>query len=129
MGEKLGYNSVDNGFLSFDQYRVPRKALLSRFMNITKEGDFKMKANPKIIYQIMVQTRISIVTGAAINYHKAAKIATRYAVCRRQFRSIKGSDDERKLMDYQLHMDTVISNLSKALVFNMASSDLADLEG
>lgn len=88
-----------------------------------------MKANPKIIYQIMVQTRISIVTGAAINYHKAAKIATRYAVCRRQFRSIKGSDDERKLMDYQLHMDTVISNLSKALVFNMASSDLADLEG
>ena len=54
VGEKLGYNSVDNGFLSFNRVRVPRKALLSRFMNITKEGDFKMKANPKIIYQIMV---------------------------------------------------------------------------
>ena len=129
VGEKLGYNSVDNGFLSFNQVRIPRKNLLSRFMNITKEGDFKMKANPKIIYQIMVQTRITICTGAAINYHKAAKIASRYAVCRRQFKSIKGSDDERKLMDYQLHMDTVTSNLSKALVFEMVVADLADLEG
>ena len=129
VGEKLGYNSVDNGFLAFNHVRVPRKALLSRFMNITKEGDFKMKANPKIIYQIMVQTRISIVTGAALNYHKAAKIAVRYAVCRRQFRSIKGSDDERKLMDYQLHMDTIMSNLCKAIVFSLVVADLAEVEG
>ena len=50
IGTKLGYNSVDNGYLKFDSYRVPRKALLSRFMNITKTGDFKMKANPRIIY-------------------------------------------------------------------------------
>ena len=54
IGTKLGYNSIDNGYLKFTHMRVPRKALLSRFMNITKQGDFKMKANPKIIYQIMV---------------------------------------------------------------------------
>ena len=54
IGEKLGYSSVDNGYVSFDHYRIPRKNLLSRFMNITKTGDFKMKANPKIIYQVMV---------------------------------------------------------------------------
>ena len=54
VGEKIGYNSVDNGYLGFDQYRIPRKNLLSRFMSITKTGDFKMKANPKIIYQVMV---------------------------------------------------------------------------
>ena len=54
IGTKLGYNSIDNGYLKFTHFRVPRKALLSRFMSITKTGDFKMKANPKIIYQIMV---------------------------------------------------------------------------
>ena len=54
MGTKLGYNAIDNGYLKFDHFRVPRKALLSRFMNINKRGEFKMKANPKIIYQIMV---------------------------------------------------------------------------
>lgn len=54
IGTKLGYNSVDNGYLKFNSYRVSRKALLSRFMSINKQGEFKMKANPKIIYQIMV---------------------------------------------------------------------------
>jgi alkylation response protein AidB-like acyl-CoA dehydrogenase len=54
-------------------------------MNITKTGDFKMKANPRIIYQIMVQTRIAITTGAATILQRAAMIATRYAACRRQF--------------------------------------------
>lgn len=58
IGTKLGYNSIDNGYLMFTQVRIPRKALLSRFVSITKSGDFKMKANPRIIYQIMVQTRI-----------------------------------------------------------------------
>ena len=58
IGTKLGYNSIDNGYLKFDEFRIPRKALLSRFMNISKRGEFKIKANPKIIYQIMVQTRI-----------------------------------------------------------------------
>lgn len=72
IGVKLGYNSIDNGYLKFNQFRVPRKALLSRFMNITKAGDFKMKANPKIIYQIMVQTRITIITGASFALHRAA---------------------------------------------------------
>ena len=92
IGTKLGYNGIDNGYLKFNHFRVPRKALLSRFMNITKTGDFKMKANPKIVYQIMVQTRISIITNAAYIFHRAARIATRYAVCRRQFATIKGSD-------------------------------------
>ena len=54
IGTKLGYNSIDNGYLKFNEYRVERRALLSRFMNISKSGEFKMKANPKIIYQIMV---------------------------------------------------------------------------
>lgn len=50
VGEKIGYNSVDNGYISFNNYMIPRKNLLSRFMSITKKGDFKMKAHPKLIY-------------------------------------------------------------------------------
>lgn len=72
VGTKIGYNTIDNGYLMFNQYRVPRKALLSRFVSITKTGDFKMKSNPRIIYQIMVQTRIAITVGAASILHRAA---------------------------------------------------------
>ena len=53
LGQKIGYNSVDNGYLKFDQFRVPRKALLSRFMSIDKTGEFKLKGDPRMIYQIM----------------------------------------------------------------------------
>ncbi len=28
IGTKMGYNSVDNGYLKFDKYRIPRDALL-----------------------------------------------------------------------------------------------------
>lgn len=91
IGEKIGYSSVDNGYVSFDQVRIPRKNLLARFMSITKTGDFKMKANPKIIYQVMVQTRLMIMFGCAINLLRAGTIAVRYAACRRQFSNIKGS--------------------------------------
>jgi acyl-CoA oxidase len=31
VGAKLGYNSVDNGYLAFDQVRIPRVDMLSRF--------------------------------------------------------------------------------------------------
>ena len=50
IGSKIGYSTVDNGFLSFDNYRVPRKNLLSRFTNITRTGEFKVKSHPKVVY-------------------------------------------------------------------------------
>ena len=30
IGPKIGYNTMDNGYLSFDNYRIPRENLLSR---------------------------------------------------------------------------------------------------
>ena len=50
IGQKLGYNFVDNGFLSFDHYRIPRENILSRFISVDKDGSLKMNGNPKIIY-------------------------------------------------------------------------------
>ena len=50
VGEKLGYSSVDNGFLSFNNVRIPRENMLSRFAGITKEGDLDIKADPRMIY-------------------------------------------------------------------------------
>ena len=126
IGEKIGYNNVDNGYLSFDNYSIPRKQLLSRFMNITKTGEFKMKANPKIIYQIMVQTRLMIMFGAATNLFRAGCIAVRYAACRRQFKSIKGSNEERKLLDYQTHMDILASNISNGFCIYMTGREIAE---
>jgi acyl-CoA oxidase len=61
MGPKMGYGAVDNGYLSFNQYRIPRTNMMMRFSSVSKEGEFELKGDPRILYNIMVQTRIAIV--------------------------------------------------------------------
>ena len=43
-------------------------------------------------------------------------IAIRYAVCRRQFASMKGSTQERKLLDYQTHMACLAPHYANCVV-------------
>lgn len=50
IGNKMGYNSVDNGYLSFHHYRVPRLSLLSRFVSVSKEGEFELLGDPRTLY-------------------------------------------------------------------------------
>lgn len=46
----MGYNTVDNGYLSFNQYRVPKIALLNRFLNVSEEGEFEILGDPRALY-------------------------------------------------------------------------------
>jgi hypothetical protein len=48
-------------------------------------------------------------------------IAARYAVVRRQFSTIDGSKQERKLLDYQTHMFKFGPLLAYIMVMNFAS--------
>ena len=64
----------------------------------------------------MTKTRLWIIQGAGINLMKGALISIRYAVCRRQFTTIKGSDQERKLLDYQTHMACLGPHLVNGIV-------------
>ena len=100
IGTKLGYNAMDNGYLSFNQYRTPRENLLSRFVHVDVQGNFEVKGDPRAMYQIMMLTRVSLMHQSWLGMARSALISIRYAVCRRQFRTVKGSNEERKLLDY-----------------------------
>ena len=50
IGGKLGYASKDNGWLMFDNVRIPRTNMMSRFSYIDKDGTFEVRGNPKGIY-------------------------------------------------------------------------------
>ena len=50
IGSKVGYYSMDNGFLSFNQYRIPRENLLSRYVNVDKEGELDIKGDLRMLY-------------------------------------------------------------------------------
>ena len=40
MGEKLGLNGLDNGFMMFDHVRVGRECLLNKHGDVTAEGEY-----------------------------------------------------------------------------------------
>ena len=61
IGPKLGYSSKDNGFMRFDNIRIPRGQHLNRLCGIDREGNFEIKGDLRAIYQIMVAIRMQIV--------------------------------------------------------------------
>jgi len=40
-GKKAGLQGVDNGFILFNNFRIPRENLLNRFSDVTPDGQFK----------------------------------------------------------------------------------------
>ena len=39
-GKKEGLDTVDNGFLIFNNVRIPRTNFLNKFSNVTEDGEF-----------------------------------------------------------------------------------------
>ena len=54
-------------------------------------------------------------------------VATRYAVCRRQFANQSGTKEERKLLDYQVHMELLGRNVSNAAALFLVGRTIDDL--
>ena len=90
IGPKFGYNSKDNGFMIFRNVRIPRTQILSRYADVDREGNFKIKGDLRVLYSVMLMTRVMIAVGCAPNLAKALIIGTRYAVVRRQFSTQEG---------------------------------------
>ena len=63
MGKKLGYNSVDNGYLAFTHYRVPRIALLARFVSVSREGEFELLGDPRHQRHLCGLGRLGVLLG------------------------------------------------------------------
>ena len=40
MGGKIGLNGIDNGFMIFNNYRIPKSALMGHSANVTEDGNY-----------------------------------------------------------------------------------------
>ena len=76
----------------------------------------------------MVNTRMIILGSCGSVLFRSILIATRYAVCRRQFSSISGTKVERKLIDYQTHLNLIGSQLSNSFILNSVQGYLLALQ-
>mmetsp|Transcript_34554 Transcript_34554/g.25666 ORF Transcript_34554/g.25666 Transcript_34554/m.25666 type:complete len:212 (-) Transcript_34554:166-801(-) len=82
IGSKFGMNTKDNGYLLFTHYRIPRANMLMRFVKLERDGSVTMVGNPKILYSVMLFTRIQLCQTGALFLHKACLIGIRYSIGR-----------------------------------------------
>lgn len=81
---------MDNGYLKFTHYRIPRTNMLMRYAQVSRDGEFTRQAIPQVTYLTMTLIRMMIVLGSADDIAMAATIATRYSAVRRQTANSKG---------------------------------------
>lgn len=99
IGAKFGFNTVNNGFLGFENHRLPRDRMLMKNAQVLKDGTFKKSPNTKLTYGTMVYVRVIIVSMMARNIARAATIAVRYSAVRRQSQP-KPGEPEPQILDY-----------------------------
>ncbi|PKX90613.1 acyl-CoA oxidase [Aspergillus novofumigatus IBT 16806] len=105
IGPKFGYNTMDNGFLLFNNVKIPHINMLARFSRVDKETNKYMRpASPSLVFGTMTWVRSNIVLQAGSVLARGVTIATRYCAVRRQFqdRDAKADAGETQVLNYKM---------------------------
>lgn len=121
IGHKIGYVSKDNGWASFDNVRIPRTNMMMGLVSLSKEGEMELTGDPRVLYIVMSFIRTQLVKLSSNYTAVATQISTRYCCVRRQFSTIQGSKDERKVADYQTTSFILAKLISNSLCNNVVA--------
>ena len=83
MGPKMGYNSKNNGWCTFDHVRIPRTNMLMKYTRVDKDGSFSIEGDTRALYSVMMHIRMQLLAHSAMFLLRSCLIAIRYSVCRR----------------------------------------------
>ncbi|KAG8199728.1 hypothetical protein JTE90_000824 [Oedothorax gibbosus] len=149
MGPKLGLQGLDNGFMSFQNYRIPRECLLSKNGDVTPDGRYVSPyKDPNKRFGASLGSlsigRMGIMSVGIANLQMCMPIAIRYAAIRKQFGPPGG--EEVPILEYQMHQYRLLPylaatyclyhftsrynndliNIHMKIVFGKKSTELAD---
>lgn len=119
-GAKAGLTGIDNGFIFFQNLRVPYDSLLDRLSKITPEGKYKssIKSNEKrfgIMFSGLTGGRTGILGSTELNLRNALTIAIRYGAHRLHF----GKEREQPILTYPTHKYRLMPLLAKCFAARM----------
>ncbi|KAH8263459.1 hypothetical protein KR044_009283 [Drosophila immigrans] len=125
LGEKIGLNGIDNGFVMFNKYRIPKANLLSKTGDIDTQGNYNspIKDQRKRLGASLGALSAGRVNITAISYvalSKAISIATRYSASRRQF-GPTDSKVEWPVIEYQSQQYRLLPHLATAFALRVVS--------
>ncbi|KAJ3568100.1 hypothetical protein NP233_g5937 [Leucocoprinus birnbaumii] len=111
-----GFAATDNGFARFDHVRIPKTQMLSKFAQVTDDGQYVQPPHAKLSYGGMLYIRANMATGAGWLMAKAATVSVRYTTVRRQ--GEKGPDGlERQAISYPSVYSRLLPIISHSYVF------------
>ncbi|GMH52997.1 hypothetical protein TrRE_jg6324 [Triparma retinervis] len=120
IGSKIGYNTMDNGFLKLENVRVPLDNMAMRFVKVDGDGRYSKRgggsATQKIAYLTMMQVRAQIVGMAGLNLAMATTIAVRYSAVRVQGYDAKGKK-EVQILNYVQQQHRLFGHLASSYCF------------
>lgn len=114
IGPKFGFAPVDNGYLRFDHYRIPRINMLQKYAKVDSAGNYSAPIHDKIAYGGMVLIRAQFVHEACIAMARSSLIATRYAHIRRQFSLDEKAKQETQIIDYSMVQNRLFPLIAKS---------------
>uniref|UniRef100_A0A1L8DZK4 Acyl-coenzyme A oxidase n=1 Tax=Nyssomyia neivai TaxID=330878 RepID=A0A1L8DZK4_9DIPT len=123
IGAKLGMNTVNNGFLGFDNVRIPRKNMLMKNAQVEKDGTFIKAPSSVLTYGTMMFVRVVIVRDMANYLSKAVTVAVRYSAVRRQS-PINPEEREPQIMDHLTQQQKLFPQIAKSIVFRKTADHL-----
>ena len=120
IGPKIGMKTVNNGFLGFNNVRIPRKNMLMKNNQVLPDGTYVKSPASVLTYGTMVFVRVHIVRNMSYLLSKAATIATRYSAVRRQS-PIDPNGPEPQVMDHVTQQNKLFPNIARVIVFRLAA--------
>lgn len=135
LGEKVGLNGVDNGFVVFNHYRIPREYLLNRTGDVTPEGKYVTPfsdPNKRLGASLGALSggRVSIIGICLAYLTKSVTIAIRFASTRVQ--EDPASKQKLPLIEFPQHQWKLIPYLAASFALvnfsNLFSKVMGDFQ-
>ena len=120
VGNKLGDNGIDTGYMVLKGVRVAREHLLSKRQHVTPEGVYvktissEKSGASRLHYLTMMTARAGMISIAGSKLAIAALVATRYACMREQGFKQGSTHSEHQIIDYQMQLYRLLKQTSTA---------------
>ena len=100
--------------------------MMMKLCEVSREGEFSLTGDPRVLYSVMMAIRMQLVMFSGITSMLATQIALRYCCVRRQFSTLEGVRDERKVIDYQTTSFTIAKIIAKGVTQTMTGNWVVD---
>ncbi|KAI1896967.1 hypothetical protein AGOR_G00100360 [Albula goreensis] len=130
MKHKEGLHGVDNGILVFDNVRIPRENLLSKFGSVSPDGKYHSPIQNKgkrfnAMLAALTPTRLALTVQAMAAMKLGLIIAVRYSHSRRQFGP--RDQEEVKIIEHQTQYLRLMPHLAAALALTFTTRFAAEM--